>query len=225
MRLLIARNGRTPFNVQKRFLGQRDDHLDAMGGEQAKALADRLAGEALTAIISSPLSRAYDTATAIASRHGLTVLPDLDLLEVNMGAWEGRVQAEVRREEADLFARWQEDATLHYPAGGESLCDMRDRIARALLRWQAAYPTAAGEAEPTVVWVTHTAFIGVLFSHLLGLPLQMRRNFHTDNGSLSEVHLVQGKRGVVAVLRCINDVAHVRERGLWKPWDGYLYIE
>ncbi len=227
MRLLITRHGRTPFNVSKKFLGQVNDPLDEMGKQQAEALADRLAQEDLTAIVSSPLDRARDTAAAIAMRHNLSlpVMLDPDLIEVNMGGWEGRVQADVKREEAALFACWLEDATLHYPVGGESLSAMRDRIARALSRWQAAYPTIEGEPEPTVVWTTHTAFIGVLMCHVLGLPLPQRRNFHTDNASLSEVHLVQGKRGSVPVVRCFNDITHVRQRGLWKLSHGYLYID
>jgi broad specificity phosphatase PhoE len=226
MRLLITLHGRTPLSVAQKFLGQFNDPLDELGRLQAEALADRLALETLAAVVSSPLDRAYDTAAAIASRHDLPVIKDPDLLEVNMGDWEGRVQADVKGEKAALFARWLEDATLHYPAGGESLSAMCERVARALARWQAAYPTRAGEPEPTLVWTTHPAFTGVMMCFLLGLPLPQRRNFHTDNASLSEVHLAQRERGVVPVLRSFNDTAHVRERGLWKPPShSYLYID
>lgn len=226
MRLLITRHGRTLFNVEKRFLGQNNDPLDAMGRLQAEALSARLAQEVLSAVVSSPLDRARDTAAAIAARHGLQVLVDPDLLEVNMGAWEGRIQPDVKREEAELFALWLEDATRHYPAGGESLSAMRDRAARALLRWQMAFPTRAGEPEPTVVWVTHYAYVGVLMCHLFGLALPQRRNFHTDNAGLTEIHLVQSKRGGEPVLQLFNDTMHVRERGLWEPsHGGYQYID
>lgn len=225
MRLLITPPGRTPFNVAKKFLGQVNEPLDDMGQWQAEALAGRLEYETITAIVSSPLERALATANAIASRHNLFVLQDSDLLEVSMGAWEGRVQADVKREEAALFACWLEDPARYYPAGGESLMALRDRAALALARWQAAYPTPEGHVEPVVVWVTHPALIGVLMCHLLDLPLQQRRHFHTDYASLSKIHLVQAKRGVVPVLRSFNEVEHMRQRGLWNPPDGYDYID
>lgn len=224
MKLFVARHGRTSYNVAKKFLGQANDPLDEMGLKQAEALADRLAKEALAAVVSSPLSRAFDTASAIASRHGLPVLEDPDLLEINMGEWEGRVQDDVKREAPEFFSHWLQDANCFYPAGGESLSAVRDRITQALHRWQEAYPTEVSGAEPTIVWVTHTVFIGVLMCHILGLPLQRRQNFHTDNVSLTEIHLVQRKHEVVPVLRGFNNIEHIRGRGLWKPSNSYLYI-
>jgi broad specificity phosphatase PhoE len=218
MRLLVALHGRTLYNVDKKFSGQVEDQLDEVGRQQALCLAERLSGEQLTMIASSPLSRAFYTAGTIAASHRMHT--DRDLTEVGMGAWEGRVQKEVELEEPALFARWIADPENNYPEGGESLASVRNRVARALAR-----AVAATRGEGTVLWVTHSVVIGVLMCYLLDVPLIQRRNFHTDNGSLSEWHFLRGSSGLVPVLHSFNDTSHTRAAGLWTPSPGSLYVK
>jgi broad specificity phosphatase PhoE len=220
MRLLLVRHGETYLNVKRCFSGQVDDKLTPTGELQAEALAERLASERLDAVISSDLVRASKTAAAIARRHDLIVETDPRLREINMGAWEGVSVAEVEAKEADLMARWRADPLNYYPAGGESLDDLRQRIRLSLSHWQERYQTT--EREPTLVWVTHGAFIGVMLCMLLGLPPDRRRHLHTDNASLSEIQFIGTNR--VPMIRCINETAHLRAHGLWKPSHGSLSI-
>lgn len=225
MQLFLARHGQTALNTQGRFLGQVDDPLDEMGTRQVQALAARLEDEHISAVVSSDLSRAMGTAIAIADLHELTVQVDRDLQEINMGSWEGKLVSEVKQTEPQLFDEWLRDPVQYFPIGGESLEAMRTRLERALTHWQERYPTRPGEHEPRVVWVTHSACIGVLLCHLLGLPLAMRRHFSIQNASLSLIHLVSQGQGTSSVLYSLNDTGHLWVRGFSpKPPHSYLYL-
>ena len=93
--ILLARHGETDWNIGRRVQGHTDIPLNAAGVDQARALAEQLAGEPLTAVFSSDLSRALDTATAVANAHGLVVVVDPRLREKNFGTWEGLTDVEI----------------------------------------------------------------------------------------------------------------------------------
>jgi probable phosphoglycerate mutase len=89
----FLRHGETELNAQKRIAGSVDTELTGLGRRQALEAAEALAGEPITAIYSSALRRARDTAAPIAARLKLpvTVIPELD--ERNWGALEGEPRA------------------------------------------------------------------------------------------------------------------------------------
>jgi broad specificity phosphatase PhoE len=201
MRLLIARHGATANNAQARYTGQSDAGLSALGTAQAEALARRLAGERLDAIITSDLARARATAAAIAAYHS-TVPPrlDADLREVALGAWEGHTPAEAAALHPEAYARWQADAVEIAPPGGETVRAFQGRVVRALDRWRGEYPDGA------VLWVTHGGVLGVLLCHLLGMDLARRGQFRRDNAALTELEL---RAEGYAMLMRLNDTGHL----------------
>ena len=73
--ILMARHGETDWNRDQRFQGHADPPLNDVGREQARELAERLAGERLDAVYTSPLQRASETAAIVAARLGLTPEP------------------------------------------------------------------------------------------------------------------------------------------------------
>ena len=88
--ILLARHGETDWNSGRRVQGHTDIPLNATGIEQARTLAAQLAGEPLTAVFSSDLSRALDTARAVADAGtGSRSTVDPRLREKNFGTWEG----------------------------------------------------------------------------------------------------------------------------------------
>ena len=60
--LLLARHGETHWNREHRFQGHADPPLNDAGREQSRELAERLAGDRISAIFASPLRRAFETA-------------------------------------------------------------------------------------------------------------------------------------------------------------------
>lgn len=200
MRLILVRHGETLYNAQRRYTGQSDIPLSALGRRQADLLAASLATERLDAIVTSDLERTRATAEAIARYHALPVSEDADLREFALGEWEGYTYAEVQARDTNLVAQWRVDPTTSAPPGGETAAQLRDRCVRALRRWQTQYPDAS------VLWVTHGGLIGVLLCHVLGMDLNRRWQFRHENASISEMHL-RGER--VTIVR-LNEAAHLR---------------
>ena len=88
MTLLLIRHGETPLNVA-RVLQPADTPLSDHGRAQAAALARRLRGSGVAAILSSDLPRALATAQAVADACGLPVQTSTLLHERNFGDLRG----------------------------------------------------------------------------------------------------------------------------------------
>ncbi|MDJ1122330.1 histidine phosphatase family protein [Olsenella sp. YH-ols2217] len=147
MRLLVVRHGETPWNVENRVLGRTDVPLNERGRAQAAELARHLADERICAVFSSPSSRAFETAEAVAAGRGLTVVPDDRLLERDFGIYEGtpRGGEEYQAAKRQFFKRLPE---------GESYGDMFVRVGSFLEDLRSG---ALGEFGPddTVLVATH----------------------------------------------------------------------
>ena len=88
--IYLARHGESDWNAANRFQGLSDRPLTELGRRQAEALADQLAATASpSAIYSSPLRRAFETAAIVGTRTGLEPRPVDDLREVDVGGWAG----------------------------------------------------------------------------------------------------------------------------------------
>lgn len=124
-KIVLMRHGQTVWNVQGRFQGTTDVPLDSVGVQQAASAARLLAALRPTAIVSSPMQRAADTAQALADATGLTVTCDSDLIERGGGAWEGLTGDEIRTRYPDEHATWQ-------PPGGETEEQVAKRFSAAL---------------------------------------------------------------------------------------------
>ena len=143
--VLLARHGQTDDNLEPlRAQGFRDTPLNAVGLEQAHALAERVATEfEVQSLWSSDLSRAAVTAEIVGRRVGLDVRLDARLREGNRGDWEGRVFKDIAREQPDEYAAWlRGGADFRFP-GGESLQEHSDRVWEALEQIRASGPLPA----------------------------------------------------------------------------------
>jgi len=102
--------------------------LSDAGRAQARALSDALALVPFTRAYASDLSRALDTARAIARPHGLAVASDPRLREFNFGDWEGLTWTHILERWPELAAQPYTEARLYHPRGGEAFDDV---VARA----------------------------------------------------------------------------------------------
>jgi probable phosphoglycerate mutase len=165
---VLWRHGQTAFNAERRFQGQLDIPLNDLGRDQAARAARHLAALRPVAIYSSDLSRASQTADALARLTGLSVKLDPDLRERDGGEWEGKSDVELRASYPD-YSTWTTSPADWSPPGGESGTQVADRTSAALRR----FADAAPGGSVTVV-VAHGGCLGMSMSRLLGIPDGMR---------------------------------------------------
>ncbi|GGJ74255.1 phosphoglycerate mutase [Pilimelia anulata] len=163
--LIVWRHGNTDWNRDGRVQGGSDVPLNDLGIAQAAAAAPALAKLAPTAIVSSDLRRAADTAAALAAVTGLPVRTDPRLRERSFGEWQGRLMSDIRREHAEVHARW----TAGDPDPGCGIEPLDALSARA----DAAVRAAIDPAGVTVV-VTHGGTARYAIAGLLGWPAEVR---------------------------------------------------
>ncbi len=168
--LIVLRHGRTRWNALGRFQGQADIELDSRGRAQARQAALVLAELAPSAIVASDLSRARQTAAALAGLTGLEVATDPRLREIHVGSWEGLTQDQVVAEDPELGRRYLAGEDVRRSATGETVAEVADRVAVALEEIG-----AAGAPGSTVVVVMHGLAARVGVCRLLGLPEQTWR--------------------------------------------------
>lgn len=159
----LIRHGETAANRAHRVQGRGIDlPLNAVGQAQADAVAAALADVPLTAVVSSPLVRARQTAEAIAQHHGLDVETDADLEEIGWGVIEGDPDTDVTAAAfARLYAAWGAGDFDVRVEGGESV---REVQARVLGAWDRMLARHAGG---TVALVSHGRTIRVLLASVL----------------------------------------------------------
>jgi broad specificity phosphatase PhoE len=132
-RLLLVRHAESE-GLGRRLWGRLPGSpLTGTGRRQAAALAARLSSLSLDAVVSSPLERAMDTATAMAARGRREVAVDDAFTEVDFGTWAGAAFSElVGQAEWD---RWNSERSRARCPGGESMAEVQDRAAAGVERW------------------------------------------------------------------------------------------
>ena len=197
-RLVLVRHGATEHSAAARFSGRNELPLDDAGRTQAAALAARDYGK-VTAVVSSPLRRAVETADAIASPLGISVDVVDDLAETDFGVWEGLTFAEALEADPDVMRRWHGSPDVA-PPGGESFGQVGARVDRARVALTSTYPDA------TVVVVTHVTPIKQLVCAALEAPPLAMFRLYLDTASVSIVdYYADGNASV----RLVNDTSHL----------------
>ena len=164
-RLVLVRHGQTDHNREGRLQGQVDIPLNENGRHQAETLARTVVASPPDVIVSSPLSRARDTAGAIARACGLQVTTDEAFLERSFGQWEGLRGEDIRSRWPSEHADWR----AHRPITGldiEDRPEVGERVAAACRRLLEENP------EGTVMVVAHGAAITLGITALLGLDMR-----------------------------------------------------
>jgi broad specificity phosphatase PhoE len=132
MPLLLARHGQTADNAGGLILGRRDPPLSDLGEQQAAKLAVQARARGITAIWSSPLLRARQTAAVVGQAIGVEPAILDDLVESARGDWEGVPQTVLAQREPELFAAFEAgDPDFVFP-GGEAIRSQVLRTRRAL---------------------------------------------------------------------------------------------
>lgn len=150
-RIILWRHGQTEYNAGGRLQGQVDIPLNGAGRRQAARAAQALAQWRPAKIISSDLSRAADTARALADAAGVGVELDSRLRERSFGRWEGLTHAEIESGWPEAYRSWRHGAEPE-GVGAETRQEVGTRVAEAIL--DAAVQLGA---DDTLVTVAHGA--------------------------------------------------------------------
>jgi probable phosphoglycerate mutase len=167
--------------------------LNAVGRQQATALAARLAGQAAAAVVSSPVQRAAETAAPVAERLGLPVTLDPAFEEVDFGRWTGLGFDALDADPA--WHDWNRLRSLAACPGGETMHAVQSRALDGLRRLRGRYP------DQGVLLFTHSDIIKVLLSPALGLPLDRLYRLTIDPASISTLVVFDGDVRVDGVNR------------------------
>jgi 2,3-bisphosphoglycerate-dependent phosphoglycerate mutase len=166
--LWLVRHGESTWNELGLAQGHRDDaELTARGMEQAAAAAERFRGLAVSAVYSSDLRRALQTADAFSKVLGLPVITDARLRERNMGVLEGGPLAAATPDQTGLDAGLVADPDTS-PEGGESVRELYHRAAAFCDDLAGKPDTQAAD----VVVVAHGGTLRVLHAYLAGVPVE-----------------------------------------------------
>ncbi|MEW6568066.1 MAG: histidine phosphatase family protein [Chloroflexota bacterium] len=185
-RLLLIRHGETDWNVEGRYQGQSDVPLSEAGRQQARRLAVELRDVPLSAIYSSDLARARETAQMVAEASGAPLRLDARLREVNQGEWEGRLFDDIRHDYADLLQRRRQDPLHVAPPGGETVLELRSRLIPAVEDIVQAHPRA------NVALVSHGLALAVIKASLNGVPIERVWDLIPGNAEVEWIEVEAG---------------------------------
>ncbi len=186
--LILIRHGETDWNRELRFQGQLDVPLNAVGHEQARRVAERLAQAPLQHLVSSDLLRARQTAEPVGA-HPLQPVPlapelSMALREQHFGIAEGLRVADIKAQHAEAWARWVRFEADYAFEGGESTRQFHARVVAAV---QALGRRHAGQ---TLVVVTHGGVLDMVYRTARGLSLSGPRQSEIPNAGLNRVRVV-----------------------------------
>lgn len=199
--LFMVRHGATDNNLADPPLlqGRADVPLSVAGQRQAARTGELLATQKIRRVYSSPLSRARQTAEAIAKPHQLAVEVVPRIEEIDVGRWEGRSWKEIAVSEPERYQQFMANPAEHGYAGGENVTDLYQRVQPAMEALLAA--NLGGQ----IVVVGHNLVNRTFLARLLGLPLAEVRTVNQDNCGVSVARYRDGEIKLLSM----NSVFHL----------------
>lgn len=160
--VVIIRHGQSQGNAEGRFGGHTDTPLSPRGRKQAQATARALASEKFSAIYSSDLPRAIETASPLAKLVGVPLETSDALRERSVGVMEGLTFEEAAEQHPEQYQALLRRDFEHVLVGGESYRQTLDRASRQLD--EAIEQHKGGR----IALFAHTGTICILILHLMG---------------------------------------------------------
>jgi probable phosphoglycerate mutase len=198
--LFFVRHGETEWNRIGRWQGHADIPLSEEGRQQAAILAERFVAEQeqFDHIYASDLGRALETAQIIAGALGMPVHPLIELREMHLGGWSGLTSAEIRAQYADDWDAFERGVDFRRGEHGESLADIRARIAAVIERLVAEHP------GQRLLVVTHGGTIRAAMHYIQQRTGEVQEIF-IGNTSITEIDVQDGQYTIVRA----NDRTHL----------------
>ncbi|GAA0502932.1 phosphatase PhoE [Salinibacillus aidingensis] len=189
----LIRHGLTDWNVERKAQGQTDVQLNEVGQRQAEVLATRFQKGEWDLIVTSPLSRAADTANAVARHTGLSVIKDARLQERGFGEIEGTTELERVKKYGE---NWRE-----LDLGREGTEAVTQRSVACVEEFCQAYE------GKRILFVSHGATLNMLIKGLLDNPHFDER---FENTAFSIFERTEGE-WECQLLNCTKHLDHQKE--------------
>ena len=181
MLVYMIRHGRTDWNDERRIMGREQVPLNAAGREMVEAVAQRLAGEGITAVYSGTLARTVETARILASAWGVEVIPEPRLDESDYERWVGRKYSELEGDrDFELYTTAPTESVF---SSGEGMREIQRRALAAVER------IAAENRGPKTALVSHADVIKPVIAHYLGMDLDDMHRLAVANASVTLLDL------------------------------------
>jgi probable phosphoglycerate mutase len=201
--VIIVRHGQTLWNLKLIRQGHLDSPLTERGIAQAKALGERLARETFSALYSSDLGRAVQTAQMIAAATGHEIVTDERLRERHLGIFQGLDGNEIREKYPEEYRLHRTLRSTYVIPGGESV---EQQVARNV---EFLNEIAAKHLGETLVVVTHGGVLSGLFRHTFSIPYDAPRRFEFTNAGLNVFNYEEGNW----FLQTWGDISHLNGVG------------
>lgn len=200
VKVIFVRHGQTEWNTSGRYQGQSDVPLSAEGLEQARQLAEGFPIDKIDAIYASDLTRAMQTARAVADKFGLDVHAEPAFRELHFGEWEGLTYDEIVNGWADAMKNFLLHPEVLVVPGGESFQQVQERATRRLNE-------LLDEHEgQTIAIFAHGAVLRTMLTAALHMPLEYLWSIRQFNTAVNIVRYDQGANPTVELL---NSTAHL----------------
>ena len=203
--VLLIRHGQSEGNAERRFGGHTATPLSPRGRKQALATAQALKDDALTAIYSSDLARAVETAQPLATLTHLPINATEAFRERSVGVMEGLTFEDAAQRHPDEYAALLRRDFEHVLNGGESYRQLLDRASTKLDE------IIARHNGGRIALFSHTGTICIMALHLMGaLDAPDLKPVWISSGNCGISRFELRRDGFVRVLT-INDTRHLTE--------------
>jgi len=201
VKIILIRHGETDWNKEQIFRGRIDVALNEVGLAQARAVQKFLKDVQISAIYSSPLSRALETARVVGEGRNCEVKIEEGFIDINFGRWQGISHQKVKEEYKELYEMWLNKPQMVTFPEGESLEEVQRRSMKALEKVIKKHP------EETLAIISHRVLNKVLLCSILGLELSHFWYIKQDTCALNRFEYKDDKY----YLTLLNDTCHLKK--------------
>lgn len=182
-------------------MGWSNEDLDEIGYSQARRLSSRLTRLPVASVYTSPLRRAYTTAAILAEPHKLEAQVVNDLIEIQLGDWQGLHFNEIKQRWPELWQQSRNNPTELTLPNGESFGQVTERVVRAF-----EMLVEANRGKQAII-VTHDGIIRILTANTLGVSNSIYRRLEVNNASLSLIQVTYNNSRIIT----LNDTSHLED--------------
>jgi len=180
--IYVARHALTDGHCKKTVLSWTPGIcLNEEGKQQAFKLAETLIPVTFSKIISSPIERAFETASIVAESKGLKVIKDEHFAEWYMGAWTGRTFTDIKNDFPEDYKIWRTTPEKLMVEHAETLQGVSERTIEGLKILADKY------RDDTILVVSHKDPIRAMLAQLLGIPVSGIKRIDVEMASITRI--------------------------------------